>query len=170
MEFTFFWTVSFRGSYLLCLGCAWWTFTNWWDWVSHTSTTYSFMRMACPHVCMIHRSCCSVLIEAHKFLCFRSNQRLPCKFLARGCSPERAATLWIRSQVSQKFIQRSSVGNCDPRPGSWLSKSQRQGFQQTTLRNSTVKSQITSVLCMTARNVDITCTHYYLNCIEPPDL
>lgn len=169
MEFTFFWSVSFRGSYLLCLGGTWWRFTNWWDRVSRTSTTYYFMKVACPYVCMIHRSCCTIIIKTHKFLCIRTNQRppVPCKRLQ-----PRVSCYTVNQITSQSEIQSKKSG-WQLRPQTWLltpeileARFPAGNFEKFCSK----KSCYVSVLCMTANNVAITCTHYCLNCIEPPDL
>lgn len=169
MEFTFFWSVSFRGSRLLCLGGTWWRFTNWWDWVSHASTTYYFMKGACPYACMIHRSCCSIIIETHKFLRVRTNQRppVPCKRLQPWVSCYTVNQIPSQSEIQSKKSGWQLWPQTRPLTPEILEASFPAGNFE---KFCSKKSYYVSVPCMTAKNVDITHTRYCLNRIEPPDL
>lgn len=163
MNFTSFRTVFFRGHHLLS---AWWRFSNQWH-ESHTLALPAlFMRLACPHVWKIQRSYCSIIIETHKFR-FRSNQipSVPCERLQPWVS-----CLTVNQISSQSEFQSKKSGR-QLLPRNWLltPENPEARFPADSLRNSTVKSCIISILSMTAKDVGITRTHY-LNCIEPPDL
>lgn len=122
--------------------------------LTHKHNTLFLMSMVCPHVPTIHWRCCSVIIETHKFLCIRSHQTspVPHRHELPHCESEHKS-----ARNSLKEVLRLATALTPETPADNFEKSGSKKFH-------------ISVLCMTAKNMDITCTHYNLNCTESLDL